>query len=179
MPTGVPSLESVVVGAHLALNSVTSHIRLASDYLEIPSYDEFSTCASQTWHDSVQAFGSTWHLIQITSRPLLILLALLGRYLAILLRVLTECTIKHGVVAAREGANQANFAVRWIIAWQKSLSRAAVLVELGVLGGLSGLYLLRRYLKKRRYFDRLAWWYAMKKAKGIRVSLHNSWYLSL
>ena len=160
MPTGIPSLS--------ALPAKLGEARI---YFQIPSYEEYSTAFSDAARDFVSFFQSIFRFIHLSTKPLLILLALLGRYIILGLAVIAEHTLKHGVVAIREASFQARTGALWFLRWQRSLSNFALGVEAAALSGLVGLYLLRRHIRRKKYLERAARWYRRKKNEALMVRL--------
>ena len=168
MPSGIP--PSIFALAETVQQQVTEFVT----YLQIPSYSDTSHHFKIAFNDSIQAWKSTYHFVQLTCRPLVILLALISRYLLILLKILSEHTIYHGILAGKESWRQTKIAVNWFIAFQKSLSRTAVFMEIGFVFVCIGLYMIRRYLKRKKYFQKLGRWYRSKKrnAQLVRMNHH-------
>ncbi len=165
MPSGIPpSISSLTAKLHdQAVSFIT--------YLQVPSYNDTSTQFQIAFRDSIQASQSIYQFLKLTCRPLVILLALLSKYLLIVLKILSEHTIYHAILAAKELWRQLKIATQWFISFQKGLSRTAIAMEVGFIALCIVLYMIRRYLQKKKYFQRLGRWYRSKKRNAQLVSL--------
>lgn len=152
MPSGIPPSISGLAG------SIQEQIISAVEYLQIPSYNETSHQLKIAFYDSFQASQSIYQLLKLTCRPLIIFLALLSRYMFIVLRILSEHTIYHLILATKESWRQLKIGARWFVAFQRGLSRTAIWMEIGFVFLCIGLYMIRLYLQKKKYFKRLGRW---------------------
>ena len=144
--------------------------RLLLEKLSLPSKDEYISAASAAFHDVRAATSSSWNLTYLTFRPIFILLAIIGRYLAIVLRVIAQHSIAHGWVALREGYFQLRTASIWFVRFQRDLPLTAKYAEIGVVTALGILWMLRRRFQKYRYGERVMTWYRNKKKRVL------NWY---
>ena len=161
MPTGLPpNLSSSVSNLFIRLEKHVEHVIV---FFRIPSYNEVYSSASIAFHDSISASKSIWNLLHLTFQPLFILLALLSRYFFIVLKVIVEHSFQSSIIAVKEAWIQGQIAFRWFVQFQKSLSSAAIWMELGFIAFLIGLYAIRRYIQKKRYVERIYKWHARKK----------------
>lgn len=152
------------------IEQLLHHSRLLLEKLSLPSKDEYISAASTAFHDVRAATSSSWNLTYLTFRPIFILLAILGRYLAIVLRVIAQHSIAHGWVALREGYFQLRTASIWFVRFQRDLPLTAKYAELGVITALGILWMLRRRFQKYRYGERVMTWYRNKKKRVL------NWY---
>ncbi|KAL9180357.1 hypothetical protein ACHAXT_008327 [Thalassiosira profunda] len=142
--------------------------RALLDRLDLPSRDEYITAAADFLRDARAAGASSWTLAYLTFRPLIILLGILGHYLAILLRIIAQNSIAHGWVAAKRGYFQLRTGTIWFVQFQRDLPLSAKYAELGAIAVLATLWLLRRHVQKHRYVERTVAWYAAKKRRALR-----------
>lgn len=143
--------------------NIRSQIYLAANYFEIPSFKDVYAHAATALHDSFVASKSIRVYLRLTTRPLCILIGLMSHYLCILLKVLADCTVQHLIIGFREGWKQAHFAFNWFVQFQRGLSRAAVLIEIGVICVMIVLCAVQRYIKKKKYVERIFRWYNQKR----------------
>lgn len=163
MPTGLPP-NLADVSYRLSLK-----IHEAIAYFEIPALHEVTNSFQIAWKDSILAFQSTSHFLRITFRPLLILLALISRYVYIVLEILARHTVHHAYIGMKESLHQLKIGTKEFIRFQRSLPRFWIGVELGICALLIAGYLLRRFIKKRRYVERVEAWYLKKKRMAQKV----------
>ena len=163
MPKGIITLPD----AKQLVSSFQSQIQYCVEYLEIPQYvlvkDQFLIALK----DVHQATRSTIAFMKTTSKPLIILLSLMFRNILILLKIIAEHTIYHAIRGVKEAWRQFMFASRWFVAYQKSLPKSAIYMELGCILLVMCLYALRRYIKRKKYFERVLKWYNAKKSAAI------------
>jgi len=167
MPTisGLPQLSNINFNDSLQLTKESFHY--AVEYLEIPPLYAVSGALKVATGDMVAASKSSFALVYLTTRPLAILTSLVSRYIWILLKIIAQHTVYHGLIAAKEALRQAKIATNWFIAFQKSLSTTALCLEGGFVVLCFGLYMLRRYIQKKKYAQRVKTWYTNKKAKAV------------
>ena len=158
MPTGVPIVSALV-----------EHAAESIDYLQIPPYQTYKQALQIVASDFCTTAKSSWHLLVLTLTPFYIILKLLTHLFLVGLGVIAEHTIKHGVVTARECALQVHTGLSWFVAWQRSLSIAAVAVELATVAAGIGLYMIRRYIQKHRYVERTQRWFRRKLNATIKL----------
>lgn len=159
MPVGIPPSLSALG------HKIQFQIEEAIIYFEIPAFNEVTDSFQLAMRDCIVAFQSTSRLLQITFRPVLIFLALISRYLYIVLQIITRHTIRHAIVGLRELLHQLIFGTKEFIRFQKSLPPFWIGVELGFCALFVTAYLLRRLIKKRRYVERVTRWYRGKKRR--------------
>lgn len=143
------------------------HASLFLETLALPSKDEYITAVYAAFNDARAATASSWHLAYVTLRPLLILLSILGRVLAAVLKVIAQHSIAHGWVALREGFFQLRTASIWFARFQRDLPTPAKYAEIGVITVLVILWMLRRRFEKYRYGERVKKWYNNKKRRAL------------
>lgn len=161
MPTGLPTISALA-------SQVTETLTSAATYLQIPEYATYKSACQVAANDVVVSTKSTWHLLVLTLTPLCIILKLLTHLFLIGLGIIAEHTIKHGIVAIKEAASQVRTGVTWFCAWQRTLSPAAVAIELTILASCVGLYILRQYIQKHRYVERTQRWFRRKHNAFIK-----------
>lgn len=147
----------------LSLSDVQELMEYSIEYFEIPSFQIVQQSLQVASRDILTASKSSYAFIYLTSRPIIILLTLLSRYILSFLKVISQHTFYHGIIAAKEAWRQLCYGTKWFIAYQKSLPPAALWMEAGIIVLLIGLYLLRRYIRKKRYVERIQAWYRAKK----------------
>ena len=160
MPAGIPDMSSIMA-------SLQSQMYRGIDYLSIPTIGLVKEHFLVAYYDVLQASRSTYAFVDITSKPLVILVSLIARYVFILLKIIAEHTVYHAVLAIKEGWQQMLFASRWFVAYQKALSAAAIYMEIAFIFLLIGIYALRKYIKKKKYVERVTRWYQRKKNNAI------------
>jgi len=161
MPVGIPPNISTILSTYQS--NASQALKSLIEYLQIPARDEYTITLLTAYHDVLAACKSTYHLAFLTFRPFWIIGGVLLHHVLVLLKVLGQHTIHHGYVAAREGCIQLKIGVIWFVSFQKSLSRGAIAVECGVVAAFVGAYMLRRYIQKKRYVERVRRWYGTKK----------------
>lgn len=150
------------------LNLLLEDARALVDRLEFASTDEILAAFVAAFRDARAAGASSWNLAYITLRPAVILLGIVGHYLAVFLRILAGHTVAHGWIAAREGFFQIRAATFWFVRFQRDLPTSAKYSEFGVATALAILWLLRRHVRKQRYAERIAAWHSEKKRRALR-----------
>jgi len=138
------------------------------EILDLPSRQEYVSVAASAFRDFKVASSSSWHLAYLTFRPLVILLGILSHQVAAILRVIAQHSVAHGWVAAKEGYFQLKTATIWFVNFQRELPTSAKYAELGAVGILIALWLLRRHVRNRRYVERTTAWYREKKRRALR-----------
>ena len=116
-------------------------------YLQIPSWDVYRAAFSQYLADAHAFFWSSCHLAVLTFTPLGIILFHLSRVLWSMLMALGGTAIQQAYVQTVA-----------FVQYQKTLSRAAITMECVAIAILIGIYLLRRYIQKHRYVERIKRW---------------------
>lgn len=135
--------------------------------LALPAKDEFLSAAITAFHDVRAATISSWNLTYLTFRPIFILLRIIGKYLAIALKIIAQHSIAHGWVALREGYFQLRTASIWFIGFQRDLSTSAKYAEAAAISIIVILWMLRRRFQKYRYGERVIKWYRNKKQRAF------------
>jgi len=162
MPVGLPPNTANLLSTDW-INDIRFQLDQVADYFQIPSFHDVYAHAAAALHDSVVASKSIYVCVTLTTRPLCILIGLVSHYLCVVLKVLADCTIQHLIIALREGWRQAHFAVNWFVNFQNGLSRAAVLIEVGVICLLILLCAVQRYIKRKKYAEKIFNWYKRKR----------------
>ena len=135
--------------------------------LALPAKDEYLSAAITAFHDVRAATISSWNLTYLTFRPIFILLRIIGKYLAIALKIIAQHSIAHGWVALREGYFQLRTASIWFIGFQRDLSTSAKYAEAAAISIIVILWMLRRRFQKYRYGERVIKWYRNKKQRAF------------
>jgi len=162
MPVGLPPNIANLLSTNW-ITDIRFQLDQVADYFQIPSFHDVYAHAASALHDSVVASKSIYVCVALTTRPLCILIGLVSHYLCVVLKVLADCTIQHLVIALREGWRQAYFAFNWFVHFQNGLSRTAVLIEVGVICLLILLCAVQRYIKKKKYVEKIFNWYTRKR----------------
>jgi hypothetical protein len=134
--------------------------------LDAPEYQLYKQAVQTCAYDSWRASQSTVTLLQLTFRPLLILLW-------IILKFLWRNLLEHGGNSLQKGAWQLKSALVALYKFQLSLNSMEVLGEVGLIAFCVALYYFRKWLQRQTYWSRLVQWYHGKKAKCVQV--RNVW----
>jgi hypothetical protein len=130
--------------------------------LEVPEWsiyrEALGVCGRDVWY----ATQSTYRLLVLTFRPLLILAWIVAQFL---FRNLLE----HGGRSLQKGAVQAKTAVIWFYHFQRSLSWTEILGEVTVILIGVAVYYFRKWLKRQTYWARAVRWYKGKKEQAVQV----------
>lgn len=161
MPAGIPDVAAL-------LASLQSQMYIGIDFLQIPSVGLVKDNFLVAYADVLQASRSTYAFAEITSKPLMILTSVILKYVLTLLKIICEHTVYHAVLAMKEAWQQMLFACRGFVAYQKTLSSTAIYMEIAFIFLLIGLYALRKYIKKKKYVERVTKWYERKIMKYNR-----------
>lgn len=137
------------------------------DKLDLPPWQEYKEAASVAFHDVRIASVSSFKFGYLTFRPVGILLGIILQCLAVILQIILENSIFHGWRAIKEFAYQLQTATIWFIQYQRSLSRSAIYAEGAAMTAIITLWLLRRHVKKHRYYERTIAWYEVKKQEAL------------
>mmetsp|Transcript_370 Transcript_370/g.550 ORF Transcript_370/g.550 Transcript_370/m.550 type:complete len:592 (-) Transcript_370:59-1834(-) len=140
--------------------------------LDLPPWQEYKEAASAAFHDVRVATVSSCKFGHLTFRPVFILLGIILHCLAVVLQIILENSIYHGWRALKEFYFQMQMATIWFIRYQKSLSPSAIYAEVAVLAAVTTLWLLRRHVKKHRYYERTMAWYQVRKQKVLKRYNH-------
>lgn len=160
---------------HLIASRVQVFLDRACDLLEkldLPPWQEYKEAASVAFYDVRVATASSCKFGHLTFRPVFILLGILLQCLAVIFQIIFEHSIYHGWRAAKEFYFQLQLATIWFIRYQKSLSPSAIYAEFAVLAAIATLWLLRRHVRKHRYYERTMAWYEVRKLKVLKRYNH-------
>lgn len=160
MPTGIPDASALI-------SSLRSNVGYAVEYLEIPPLGLVKEQFQIAVRDADTSIRSSAAFVRTTSRPFVILVALISRYILQFLKIIAEHTIYHGILVAKEMWRQLRVATLWLIDYQKSLSHTAIYMEIGFIFLLIGLYAIREYIKRKKYVERATRWYRTKRSATI------------
>ena len=163
-PADGPTME--LLASHLDL--LRQRARDLLEHLDPPSRAELASAAAAALRDVRAATASSWHLLFITLRPVILLLGVLGGHLAAVLRVIGRHSVAHGWVAAREGWWQLRTGTIWFVRFQRDLPASAKYAEAGATAAALALWLLRRHVRKNRYVEKAAAWYRDKRRRAVR-----------
>ena len=162
MPNGVPILPSLsswvdnydvrnLIG-QFYVDYVVNVWEEWSTFLKIPSWDVWW---NEHWmvalHHMYHATIAFWKAAVLTIEPLWILTSYFGQ---IFLKWL-----------ARHSVDKVTKTARYLFRKQCELSRVGLYIEAGVICSVIGLYLLRRYIRRKRYIPRTVAWYGRQKRK--------------
>jgi len=114
--------------------------------LELPPWDDYKAQVVDTSQELYQATRSLLELIYVTLRPVVILIGIMTNYLA---RYTQHMTIK-------------------FVEFQRSLDQSVLVLEAVSIAALIGMYLLRRFIQRRRYIPRLKNYLTGKKQKALQ-----------
>ena len=129
------------------IDEAVGKVSEVSAYLQIPPWETYSAALSQFSTDAWAWAQSSYHLTVLTLTPVLILGTVLVRVLYSVFMAVGGRTLQHAYVQAA-----------WFVQVQRSLSPAAIGVEVAAAAAVVGLYLLRRHIRRRRYVPRLRRW---------------------
>lgn len=164
MPRGIPSFQ---------LETLTRSSQKFIQNLELPSLLEISESFQSCRSDVFQASKSTYQFFLLFLRPLYLLTFILLKHLYHALAVIGKHTLYHFYIGFQRFLRHLYWGSVEFIQFQRSLSAFGVCVELGVIGFITAVFLLRRIIRKRRYVERAKRWYENKKWKMQRVSFVN------
>lgn len=130
--------------------------------LEVPEWstyrDALVACGRDVWY----ATQSSYRLIVLTFRPLLILTWIVGQFLF-------RNLLDHGARSVQKGAIQVKVASIWFYRFQRSLSWTEVLGEVTIIFICIAAYYFRKWLKRQTYWARAVRWYKGKKEQVVQV----------
>jgi hypothetical protein len=170
MPVGIPQVSSTQEQIrHIAAEAMDAWHDFVV-YIDLPSASLYRTSCSTAWYDLRAAFSSLGYLGYLTFRPLVLIIWLLSQHLWRVLQFLAKHLFHHAYVSAGKGWVQLKWGTRSFMKWQFSLSRAAVLMEISIVAALIGCYMLRRYIQRKKYVERITSWYRRKKRAVKEVS---------
>ncbi len=132
--------------------------------LQVPEYSVYKDAVQHFVHDSYQALRSTYTLLFLTFRPIIILLA-------IIINFLWKNLLEHGSKSIQKGLHQLKYALGEFYKFQLSLTKTELLGELFILGVLVGLYYFHKWLKQQTYWSRFVSWSRQKKHNIVQVSV--------
>jgi hypothetical protein len=133
--------------------------------LHVPSWSEYLTAVTAAAHDSYAAIGSSWTLLHLTSRPVILLLYHISRVLAVAFyrHVLITGIYHHGFSQVQQG-------VGIIYKFQCSLTAVEWAGEVLIVLVAIGIYRLRLYLQRQTYVKRALTFYRRQQAQVQKVS---------
>lgn len=166
MPVGLPPNVANPLSINW-IDVIKAQVDLTVDFFQIPSFHDVYAKAGIAVHDSVVASKSIYVCVILTTRPLYILIRLVSHYLYIVLKILADCTVQHVIIATQEGWKQGHFAFNWFVQFQSGLSRAAVLIEVGVICLLILLCAVQRYIRKKKIVERILNWHDRKRRATV------------
>ena len=107
----------------------------------------------------------------ILCRPIVLTIKLILLFLWPYMQIIFNLTLRHVWIIIKKLCMHAKFASISFYKFQRSLSRYSIIIELCIIATFVGLYFLRRYIKKKRYVERLNHWYATKKRIVVKVKV--------
>jgi len=141
-------------------------------YLELPDRAVYWAAAKDAYRDTVVASSSLMTLGYLTTRPLWLLLYWIGGRIWIIATFLAKHLLSGVYVSTIKGFHQAKWIWNKYLYWQMSLSRRALLMEGSLVLTAAMLYLLRKYIQKKKYYERSVSWYKTKK-RGVVKSYQS------
>ncbi len=176
MPNGIPILPSLswvddydlrnLIGEFYGDHNIIVDVwEEWSTFLKIPSWDVWW---NEHWkvalHHMYHATVAFWKATVLTIEPFWILTTYFGQ---IFLKWL-----------ARHSVDKVTKTVRYLVRKQCELSRTGLYIEAGIIGSAIGLYLLRRYIRRKRYIPRTVAWYGRQKRKCSQTVHHYQMKIS-
>lgn len=173
MPVGLPNLN---VCKDYAMEAREQLYWLIA-YLELPDRAVYWAAAKDAYRDTVVASSSLMTLGYLTTRPLWLLLYWIGGRIWIIATFLAKHLLSGVYVSTIKGFHQAKWIWNKYLYWQMSLSRRALLMEGSLVLTAAMLYLLRKYIQKKKYYERSVSWYKTKKRGVVKVSFFLDYQL--
>jgi hypothetical protein len=130
--------------------------------LDVPEYQLYKEAVQACARDVWMASQSTLIVVQLTLRPILILLW-------ILLKFLWRNLLEHGGKSFQKGIRQLKFAMVALYKFQMSLNATEVLGEVGIIVACMALYYFQKWLQRQTYWSRTIRWYRGQKVKCLQV----------
>mmetsp|Transcript_1012 Transcript_1012/g.1489 ORF Transcript_1012/g.1489 Transcript_1012/m.1489 type:complete len:843 (-) Transcript_1012:30-2558(-) len=152
---GVPSYYS----SGFDIDTLRTFVLDGWEYLQVPSFDEYTEAWKNTLWFSWKALYSIGLLAFLIVRPWWLLMRATVQYLWT--NLLWNVLLKKSVLQLRYGLTVA-------IQFQLSLTKRQVVLEIIGLGICVLLYLLRRYIQKQAYVQRLKRWYTTKQRRLLK-----------
>jgi hypothetical protein len=157
MPRFLPPVGGGGWGAHISfekaegfrddfMENVVEPLQHVMEQMGLPSWHDYKEQLTDTAFELYQAGRSLGQLIYITLRPLVILSVIVAQYVY---RSTTQLTMK-------------------FIDFQRSLDPFVLLCEGLAIVALVGLYLLRRFIRQRRYIPRLKKYFKTKQQLALQ-----------
>ena len=152
---------------HLLQSKIQNYIH----YVQIPSISEIQTSFLSSTKDNIQAIKSTSYFVFLLCRPIVLTIQLLFLFLYPYFNIVFHYTLRHVWILLCNLMLQLKFGTIEFIKFQRSLSRTSIIMELCFIVLCIGIYFLRRYIKRKRYVERLESWYRAKKRIVVKVNL--------
>jgi hypothetical protein len=132
------------------------------DRLDVPEFAVYKQAVQACARDSWQASQSTYKVLHLTLRPLLILLWIISKFL-------WRNLLEHGGKSLQKGALQLKYALIAFYQFQISLTPMELLGEAGIIGFCVAAYYFQKWLRRQTYWSRTVRWYRGKKAQCVEV----------
>jgi len=129
------------------LEEAVGKVSAVATYLQFPSVEALCTALSQFGADACAFAASGWHLAALIATPF-----------AIAVWVLLKIAASVFMAIGGQAIQQACIQIAWFVQVQRTLSPTAIALELISVAVLVGAYLLRRYIRKHRYVERIRRW---------------------
>lgn len=165
MPVGLPNFGVCKDYAAVARD----HVHWLVTYLDIPDRTVYMAAVQAAYRDMVVASSSMATLGYLTTRPLMLLLFWIGGHVWTMVTFLAKHLLSNVYYSSIKGFGQAKWMATKYWSWQTSLSRRELIMEGSLVLTVSILYLLRKYIQKKKYYERSLGWYRAKKRGVIKV----------
>jgi len=130
-----------------SMETIQRSLKDVAEFLCLPTYDEYRTVVYESMTVNWHALCVNWNFIFITFRPLFILLSWASKHVAWYAKIFSSILLNH-----------LNHSLQRFVAFQLSLSKFAILTEVSIVLSVIGAYLLRQYIRRKRYVERLRSW---------------------
>ena len=171
MPVGLPKVSSTPEQCRLLAARAADAWRDFLVYLDLSSTAVYWNSCRTAYNDVRVATSSVGALAYLTLKPIVLIIWLVLQYLWKLLQFLSKQLFYHAYESAKKGWTQLKWGTKEFVKWQGSLSKKAAAVEICIMAALIGCYMLRRYIAKRKYVQRVNSWSRRKKRLVKEVSV--------
>ena len=139
------------------LSNLTSHINVIHDVVEalqLPSWREYSNSLQESKRLTIEAIQANLKLFQLTFRPVFIIL----QYICSVIWCYASIVLKWILIQAR-------ISIQNFMEFQTQLSWFVIGLELAFVLLVIGIYMLRRYIRKKRYVEKISLWYEIRRRR--------------
>ena len=165
MPMGLPRLEVLQDYVLMARDQ----LQWLVTYMDIPDRTEYIAAVHAAYHNVVVASSSLLTLGYLTTRPWIRLVVWMGGHVWTLVSFLAKLLLSNFYYSSIKGFHQAKWIWRMYWSWQISLNRREYLIQGSLILTGAILYLLRKYIQQKKYYERTIGWYKAKKRNIIKV----------